>query len=134
MEAVGGSPELEILRVQALGNLGNIYRIHGRYREAKPLLRRALALAEATLGPDHLEVATCCNNLGVLYKYLGRFTAAARLYRRALTLTQGAFGPDPLAVATLYHNLGGLEHARGRYARGEPYARFCQVVDSTSNS
>src|SRR5262249_36592363 len=50
---------LEILHIQALRNLAGIYRVQGRYTEAEPLFQRVLTLAEATLGPEHREYATC---------------------------------------------------------------------------
>ena len=37
-----------------------------RFAEAEPLYRRALAIAEASLGPDHPEVAIRLNNLAAL--------------------------------------------------------------------
>ena len=81
----------------------------GRYRDAEPLLRQALAIAEQVRGRDHLEVATILNDLAVVFKYLGRFTEAGPLYQRALAITQKALGPQHTEVATIYHNLGGLE-------------------------
>jgi tetratricopeptide (TPR) repeat protein len=91
---VPGSLEVvEVLRVQALCGLAGVYRVQGRYGEAEPLFQQALQRAEAALGPDHLEVATCLNNLGVLYKFTGQFAAAGRLYRRALAITQRVLGP-----------------------------------------
>ena len=39
----------------------------GRYADAEPLYKRALAIYEKALGPDHPYVATTLNNLAVLY-------------------------------------------------------------------
>ena len=36
-----------------LNNLALLYRATGRYAEAEPLLKRALAIGEKTLPPDH---------------------------------------------------------------------------------
>ncbi|MGH7386672.1 MAG: tetratricopeptide repeat protein, partial [Candidatus Rokuibacteriota bacterium] len=41
----------------SLGLLAATYQAEGQYGQAEPLLRRALTIAEATLGPDHPEVA-----------------------------------------------------------------------------
>lgn len=38
-----------------------------RYDEAGPLLKRALAIGEATLGPDHPEVADILNTRAALF-------------------------------------------------------------------
>lgn len=114
--------EVDRLRVQALGRLGQVQRAEGRYTDAETSLRSALALAEETLGPDDAEVSTAANNLAVLYKYTAQFGQAESLYLRALTILQARSGPD-LDAATIWHNLGGLEHSRGHYAEAEQYAR-----------
>ena len=46
-----------------------------RYAEAEPLYRRALAIREKALGPDHPDTATSLNDLAGLYRLQGRFTA-----------------------------------------------------------
>ena len=40
----------------------------GKYDDAEPLYKRALAIREDTLGPRHPDVASSLNNLGVLLK------------------------------------------------------------------
>ena len=42
----------------ALNNLAELYQAQGRYGEAEPLFKRALAIHEKALGPDHPDVAT----------------------------------------------------------------------------
>lgn len=96
------------IHVQALGAFATALRMQGRYREAAPLLQQAVTLAEETLGPDDLEVASALNNLAILYKYTGHFTQAQHLYRRALRITVAHLGPNHPEVASIHHNLGGL--------------------------
>ena len=50
MEAMTGSLEVEMVRVQSLCTLAGIYRLQGRYGEAEPLYQQALAFAEAASG------------------------------------------------------------------------------------
>ena len=95
----------------------------GRYREAAVHLRKAVALAERRLGPDHADVAMALNELAGCYTHLARFLEAGPLYQRALRILQRRLGPAHQDVATIYQNLGGLEHAAGNWARGEPFAR-----------
>ena len=38
---------------QAISWLAGLYRAQGRYAEAEPLFKRALAVSEKALGPDH---------------------------------------------------------------------------------
>ncbi len=117
-----GSVDIDRLYVQSLTGLGDILRIRGRYGDAEPSLREAIALGEHSLGPEDEDVVTAVNSLAVLFKYSGRFDEAAALYERALAAAERAGAGDE-SLATLLHNIGGLEHARGNYARGEPPAR-----------
>src|SRR6266446_2986779 len=68
-------------RVRSLRKSADECRVRGQYRPAESVYQKALALAETTFGPDHLEVAVVVNNLAVLYKYTGNFDEASRLYR-----------------------------------------------------
>src|SRR5512142_2342748 len=54
-----------------------------RYSKAEPLYRRALAIREAALGPDHPDTARSLNNLAELYRAQGQDAEATPLYRRA---------------------------------------------------
>jgi len=71
-------------------NLGNIYRMTGKYVEAESCYMQALSLK-----PDLIE---CYNNLAILNRRQKNFTAAIELYQRALSL-------DPTFIPALY-NLG----------------------------
>src|SRR5689334_13831780 len=113
MNTATTSPTESVLSVRLLTGQADECRAQGQYRQAESLYRRALDVAEAAFGPDHLVVACVLNNLAVLYKYTANFDEAGRLYRRALAITEAKLGPEHPNVATIYHNLGGLEHARG---------------------
>lgn len=56
------------------------------YAKAEPLLRRALAIREKALGPDHPDTATSLNNLALLYQYVGDYAKAEPLLQRALAI------------------------------------------------
>ena len=43
------------------------------FLDAEPFYKRALAIREKALGPDHPDVATSLNNLAVLYNNQGRY-------------------------------------------------------------
>ncbi len=49
-----------------LNNLANLYHAQGKYAEAEPLYKRALAIVEKALGPEHPHVAARLNNLAQL--------------------------------------------------------------------
>jgi Tetratricopeptide repeat len=53
---------------------------------AEPLFRRALAIDEASLGPNHPNVAIRLNSLAFLLRTTNRLAAAEPLMRRALAI------------------------------------------------
>ncbi len=67
----------------ALNNLGLLYYSQGKYAEAEPLFKRALAIEEKALGPDHPDLATTLENMADLYKKTGRLDEAKRFEERA---------------------------------------------------
>jgi len=121
--------EPEDLRLaQSLNGLAETFLAQGRYTEAEPLHKRALAIREKALGPEHPDVAQSLNNLAVLYKAQGRYTEAEPLYRRSLAIREKALGPEHPDVALSLNNLAGLYHAQGKYAEAEPLYRRALVI------
>ena len=66
-----------------LNNLAGLYRAQGRYEEAEPLYRRALAIAEKALGPEHPNVVRIKENYAPLLSERDRATRRP-LWRRLL--------------------------------------------------
>ena len=79
----------------ALNNLAELYDGQGRYAEAEPLYKRALAIREKALGPDHPR---CRNSRSTTWPSCttaqGRYAEAEPLYKRALAIREKALGPD----------------------------------------
>jgi hypothetical protein len=61
-----------------------MYRAQGRYADAEPLYKRALAINEKSLGPEHPNVANSLNNLAALYNDQGRWAEGLPLARTAI--------------------------------------------------
>jgi tetratricopeptide (TPR) repeat protein len=76
----------------ALNNLAGLYSGQGRQADAEPLYKRALAIRERALGPDHPDVAQSLNHLADLYSAQGRHAEAEPLYKRAQASTAGQKG------------------------------------------
>jgi tetratricopeptide (TPR) repeat protein len=91
----------------------------GRYAEAEPLLKGALAIFEKALGPDHPKVATGLSNLAALYQVQGRYAEAEPLLKRALAIFEKALGPSHPDVAQSLNDLALLYQVQGRYAEAE---------------
>jgi tetratricopeptide (TPR) repeat protein len=101
----------------------------GRTADAEPLHRRALAIREKALGPEHPNVAASLNNLAELHQTQGRYAEAEPLFRRSLVIREKALGAEHLDLATSLNNLALLYRAQGRYAEAEPlYRRAYRIL------
>jgi tetratricopeptide (TPR) repeat protein len=106
-----------------------LLRATNRLGEAEPLYRRALAIDERSLGPDHPKVATDLNNLAKLLRDTNRLDQAEPLYRRALAIGERSLGPDHPSVAIDLNNLARLLQATNRLGEAEPlYRRALAIV------
>ena len=92
----------------SLNNLAALYDDQGRYADAEPLYKRALAIREKALGPDHPDVATSLNNLAELYRTRVATPRPSRCSKRALAICEKALGPDHPDVAPSLNNLAVL--------------------------
>jgi hypothetical protein len=88
-----------------------------RLGEAEPLMRRALAITEASLGTDHPTVATRLNNLAQLLHATNRLGEAEPLMRRAL------------AMAFTFEREHGREHPR-RASRQANYEALLTALNT----
>ena len=79
---------------------GSYVHTQGRPRQARPLLERAVALAETAYGPEHPIVGNHLYTLGVIVRVLGDFAAARPLAERALAITETAYWPEHPDVGT----------------------------------
>src|SRR5262249_2010219 len=76
-----------------LHNLAALYRVQDRLAEAETVLKRAIAIGEAT-GGIHPHLAKATNNLALVFQRQGRLSEAGRLFQRAIELANGALGPE----------------------------------------
>ncbi len=85
----------------------------GDHGAAAALLREAADLQEATLGPDHPDLANTLNNLGVVNDMANRVAEAELCYRRAYAIAVKALPAGHPFVATSWKNLSDFCQARG---------------------
>ncbi len=67
----------------SLNNVALLYEDQGKYAEAEPLYKRALAIVEKALGPDHPTVAQALENYASLLRETGYPRDAANMATRA---------------------------------------------------
>lgn len=99
-----------------LNNLGVLYYAQGKYREAEPIHKRALAIREKVLGRENADVAQSLNNLASVYGALGRLAEAEALYARCLAIREQALGKNHPEVAKTLENYAEVLRIRGRRA------------------
>jgi tetratricopeptide (TPR) repeat protein len=112
-----------------MNQLGVMLNAKALHSQAEPLMRRALAINEASYGPDHPEVAACLSNLAVLLHDTNRLAEAEPLMRRALAITETSRGADHPDLAIRLSNLAGLLQDTNRLAEAEALMRRALAID-----
>jgi tetratricopeptide (TPR) repeat protein len=92
----------------------------GHYAEAEPLLNRALAISEKSLGSNHSNTATSLNNLADLYVSQGKYAEAEPLFKRAIAISERSLGADHPETAMSLGNLALLFTSQGKHTEAEP--------------
>jgi eukaryotic-like serine/threonine-protein kinase len=99
-----------------LCNLANLKLYQGRFAEAEPLDRRALAIREKALGPDHPDVAVTLEGMAGVSPGEGRGEEAVALLQRTLAIREKAFPPDHPFLADTRADLARALRGLGRDA------------------
>ena len=80
----------------SLNNLALLYQSQGQYAEAESLYKRALAIREKALGPDHPDVARTLENYAALLRKAQRNTEAEEMEARAKSIRAMTPQREPL--------------------------------------
>lgn len=106
-----------------------LYNYHkGNYDEAESLTKRALAIREKTLGPEHPEVAKSLVNLAIFYRKQGKYAEGEPLCKRALAIAEKVLGPEHPDVAASLENLAILYSDQGKYAEAELFYKRALAI------
>jgi len=111
-----------------LSQAGIYLRERAQYKQAEPLLTRALTIQENIDGPKHPDVAITLNNLALLYQEQGQYEQAEPLIRRALAIQEEVLGPEHPDTASSLNNLARLYQAQGKYAEAEPLLKRALAI------
>jgi tetratricopeptide (TPR) repeat protein len=115
-----------------INEIALVYYENAKYKEAEPLMKRALKIDEASLGKDHPDVATDLNNLGQLYQDTNRLKEAEPLMKRALKIDEASLGKDHPKVAIDLNNLAQLYKKTNRLQEAEPLLQRALKIDEDS--
>jgi tetratricopeptide (TPR) repeat protein len=115
-----------------MNQLALLFEAKALYREAEPLMRRALALVEESIGPEHPDVAIHMNNLAVLLRATNRLVEAEGLMRSALKIDEKSFGSEHFHVARDLSNLALLLKETNRVEEAEALMLRALGIDENS--
>jgi tetratricopeptide (TPR) repeat protein len=118
--------------IRRIDELATIYYIMAEYKKAEPLIKRALAIDEASFGANHPKIARDLNNLAQLLQATNRLKEAEPLMRRALAIDEVSLGNDHRNVARDLNNLAQLLKATNRLEEAEPLMRRALTIDEAS--
>ena len=109
----------------ALNNLGLLHADHGNPAKGLPLVRRALDLLEARLGPNNPQLISPISALARLHTELGQIDQALALIDRQHGLAVAAHGPDHRNAAVALANMGNALRAADRLPEALERFRAC---------
>ena len=101
-----------------LNNLGELYRLQARYREAEAAFKEETRILRATSDEGRLQYALTLNNQGLLYIEMAEYEAAESLLGEAIALLKMVRGEDDAEYALALNNQGLLYRMTGDTGRG----------------
>ncbi len=93
----------------------------GDYRKALAGYSQALALTEATQGPDSIFAADVCLKIAAVDYVLGEHPAGLRFASRALAIYEKHADADPLSAGRALAAIGAGHVSTGQYNQARPY-------------
>jgi len=117
--------------LRAAGNLGLLYGVEGKYRQAEPILTNIVEVSRVCWGSGHGLTVIVMNKLAMLYLHEGRYRQAESLFtslletrgRVLLEARRRVLGPEHPASLGTSALLGELRVEQHRYADAEALLR-----------
>ena len=92
------------------------------------MFKRAIAIDEKSLPPDHPALASHLSNLANLYNSQGNYSEAEPLFKRAIAIAEKSLPPDHPNLARDLGNLALLYYNQGNYTEAELlYLRVLEI-------
>jgi len=104
-----------------LDKAGTYLQVRAQYAEAEPFYRRALAIREQVLGPEHPSTARCLNDFARIYAAQKQYGQAESFQKRALSIREQVLGPEHPSTAQCLHNLASLYQDQGLYEQAQSF-------------
>ncbi|MGH1347124.1 MAG: tetratricopeptide repeat protein [Nannocystales bacterium] len=110
----GGRVQMEAM---VLANLGNLEKRSGNIELALQRHAEALAMRQAELGPEHLDVASSYGDIASLYRRTERFEEAWEHLDRELSIKRKALDDDHPKLVSTYQRRANLALDQKNYTR-----------------
>ena len=121
LREIFGSDE-NIIIALAFGDMADLYKDMGDYRQAEVLIRKALAISGRFVR-THAKGSMAQREFGEFLVSKGNFVEAERLLHEAMVGVQKHFGEHHHEVGYALRSLGRLYRETGAYAKAEPCCR-----------
>jgi CHAT domain-containing protein/tetratricopeptide (TPR) repeat protein len=109
--------------------LASVYDEQALYEKSEPLYRRAAAIQEQALGPNHPYLANTLGNLAIVCRIEGRLDEAEHLFKRALDIREKALGPNHPRVGESLGELATVYLDAGKYADAEKLSERALAIE-----
>ncbi|CAN5347304.1 hypothetical protein BH11CYA1_BH11CYA1_37820 [soil metagenome] len=119
-QTFGPDWQIDKRTARAMNNIAELYRIQGRYQEARPYYEKAAEAARLSFSANRPEPAVALSNLATLEREQGQYLEAEKTYLKALNLWKTQIKqPDSPQLASLLNGLAKVRRDQGRYSEAE---------------
>ena len=106
----------------------------GKYGEAEPIMKEALAITEATLGPN-LQVTNALSNLGEVYRRQKNYSEARLYMEKALSMAEKTSGASNRRTAGTLIDIALLDIEEDRFEEAKPLEeRLFKILRSSEGT
>ena len=127
----GDEPDLAQSDLASLLKMGSLRQEAGNDAEAEEFFRKALEIADRTLGPEHPDLMLLLSDLTRLYLRKSAFGSAEPLLLRLLEIKRSK-GEDHPEVATVLASLANVRQSLGRHESAEQlWRRVLEIRERT---
>jgi serine/threonine protein kinase/tetratricopeptide (TPR) repeat protein len=113
--------------------IGDTFVALGRYKEAVPVLRKALEIRKAQFPEGSLEIAQSLDRLAEPLAQVSNLKEAEQLLREALSMRRRALPASDPSVGTAMNNLAQLLHEQGAYDEAESLLREAVQMEAPTS-
>lgn len=117
-----------IYRGTVLNNIGCIFQVQSRYKEALTCFEKAKDFDIMIWGDDNVALVKVYNNLGLVFEEMEDFSKALENYNKALEIETKINPKGSKDIAMLNNNIGGLYRALGERDKSIEYVETALIL------